>query len=67
MAADFDEGGARGLLLNQLAVDVEGRIVFDTSEAVVDDGSESAGIEMDMTKLVCEFYIYIYGNKIVIS
>ncbi|CAG8544083.1 7690_t:CDS:2 [Paraglomus occultum] len=55
MAADFDEGGARGLLLNQLAVDAEGRIVFDTSEAVVDDGSESAGIEMDMTKLVLQF------------
>ncbi|CAG8592485.1 9699_t:CDS:2, partial [Paraglomus occultum] len=45
-------------LWKKMAVDAERRIVFDTSEAVVGDGSESAGIEMDMTKLVCEFHIY---------
>ena len=31
-SADFDEGGAKGLLLNHLAIDGKGRIVFDSSE-----------------------------------
>ncbi|KAK9481116.1 condensin complex subunit 2/barren [Lipomyces japonicus] len=31
-SADFDEGGAKGLLLNNLSVDNSGRVVFDTSE-----------------------------------
>lgn len=29
MCADFNEGGAKGLLLNSLAIDKKGRIVFD--------------------------------------
>ncbi|MCJ1288463.1 hypothetical protein MMC26_007821 [Xylographa opegraphella] len=33
-SADFDEGGAKGLLLNHLGIDVQGRIVFDSSEEV---------------------------------
>ena len=33
-SADFDEGGAKGLLLNHLAIDSEGRIVFDSSDEV---------------------------------
>ncbi|KAJ1734800.1 hypothetical protein LPJ61_000880 [Coemansia biformis] len=43
-SADFDEGGARGLLLNHLGFDAEGRIVFDASEsgALVDDGDTAA-------------------------
>jgi condensin complex subunit 2 len=36
-SADFDEGGAKGLLLNHLAIDYQGRIVFDSS----DDATES--------------------------
>ncbi|KAF9124632.1 hypothetical protein BGW39_008058 [Mortierella sp. 14UC] len=32
-SADFDEGGARGLLLNHLSVDVEGKIIFDAGDA----------------------------------
>ena len=32
MSADFDEGGAKGLLLNHLSQDNTGRIVFDSSE-----------------------------------
>ncbi|KAF9902359.1 hypothetical protein EC991_004991 [Linnemannia zychae] len=32
-SADFDEGGARGLLLNHLNVDVEGKIIFDAGDA----------------------------------
>ncbi|KAK9457244.1 condensin complex subunit 2/barren [Dipodascopsis uninucleata] len=31
-SADFDEGGAKGMLLNHLSIDNTGRIVFDTSE-----------------------------------
>ncbi|KAI9759431.1 MAG: hypothetical protein M4579_002345 [Chaenotheca gracillima] len=31
-SADFDEGGAKGLLLNHLAIDTEGKIVFDSSD-----------------------------------
>ncbi|CAK7242897.1 MAG: hypothetical protein STHCBS139747_004400 [Sporothrix thermara] len=31
-SADFDEGGAKGLLLNHLMIDAEGRIVFDSSD-----------------------------------
>ncbi|KJZ76741.1 hypothetical protein HIM_04077 [Hirsutella minnesotensis 3608] len=31
-SADFDEGGARGLLLNHLMIDAQGRIVFDSSD-----------------------------------
>jgi condensin complex subunit 2 len=38
-SADFDEGGAKGLLLNHLAIDSHGRIVFDSS----DDAGEVSG------------------------
>ncbi|KAI6825044.1 barren [Hortaea werneckii] len=37
-SADFDEGGAKGLLLNHLSIDSSGRIVFDSS----DDAQEIA-------------------------
>ncbi|KAK9460788.1 condensin complex subunit 2/barren [Lipomyces oligophaga] len=40
--ADFDEGGTKGLLLNQLDIDSTGRVVFDTSQDAkvnVDDES----------------------------
>ncbi len=40
-SADFDEGGARGLLLNNLAIDGKGRIVFDSS----DDAQDAAATE----------------------
>lgn len=32
-SADFDEGGARGLLLNHLSIDAEGKIIFDAGDA----------------------------------
>lgn len=38
-SADFDEGGAKGLLLNHLMIDGQGRIVFDSSD---DAGDTSA-------------------------
>ncbi|KAB8336642.1 hypothetical protein FH972_020953 [Carpinus fangiana] len=42
-SADFDEGGAKGLLLNHLTIDAQGRIVFDSS----DDAQEEEG-ELDI-------------------
>ncbi|KAL9120173.1 MAG: hypothetical protein Q9187_003274, partial [Circinaria calcarea] len=48
-SADFDEGGAKGLLLNHLAIDGQGRIVFDSSddaEAAAPDG-EASGRKRD--------------------
>ncbi|KAF9730543.1 hypothetical protein PMIN04_009971 [Paraphaeosphaeria minitans] len=35
-SADFDEGGAKGLLLNHLSIDSNGRIVFDSSDDIKD-------------------------------
>ncbi|EER41957.1 condensin complex component cnd2 [Histoplasma capsulatum var. duboisii H88] len=35
-SADFDEGGAKGLLLNHLSIDGTGRIVFDSSDDACD-------------------------------
>ncbi|KAI9841465.1 MAG: hypothetical protein M1837_000683 [Sclerophora amabilis] len=39
-SADFDEGGAKGLLLNHLTIDSHGRIVFDSSDDVADASAE---------------------------
>lgn len=39
-SADFDEGGAKGLLLNHLSIDSQGRIVFDSSDDAGDASSE---------------------------
>src|SRR5436305_4718118 len=33
-SADFDEGGAKGRLLNHLSIDGTGRIVFDSSDDI---------------------------------
>ena len=44
-SADFDEGGAKGLLLNHLAIDSTGRIVFDSS-----DDAGDASMETDHTR-----------------
>lgn len=43
-SADFDEGGAKGLLLNHLMIDSQGRIVFDSS----DDAGDAATVEREM-------------------
>jgi condensin complex subunit 2 len=42
-SADFDEGGAKGLLLNHLSVDSRGRIVFDSSDDANDATAEDSG------------------------
>lgn len=39
-SADFDEGGAKGLLLNHLMIDGKGRIVFDSSDDANDASAE---------------------------
>lgn len=48
-SADFDEGGAKGLLLNHLAIDGKGRIVFDSSDdagdATAEDTRPNLGLE----------------------
>ncbi|POS85177.1 hypothetical protein EPUL_004602, partial [Erysiphe pulchra] len=41
-SADFDEGGAKGLLLNHLSIDCQGRIVFDSSDDAIDAFNESS-------------------------
>ncbi|KAI9655644.1 MAG: hypothetical protein M1831_004796 [Alyxoria varia] len=41
-SADFDEGGAKGLLLNHLTIDAQGKIVFDSSEDAKDERQEGA-------------------------
>ncbi|KAK0731698.1 condensin complex subunit 2/barren [Lasiosphaeris hirsuta] len=41
-SADFDEGGAKGLLLNHLMIDSQGRIVFDSSDDSNDISKASA-------------------------
>lgn len=40
-SADFDEGGAKGLLLNHLSIDGQGRIVFDSSDDALDATAEA--------------------------
>jgi condensin complex subunit 2 len=47
-SADFDEGGAKGLLLNHLSIDSTGRIVFDSSDdAQADDIDETRRDSME--------------------
>ncbi|KAL8917826.1 MAG: hypothetical protein Q9208_007714 [Pyrenodesmia sp. 3 TL-2023] len=49
-SADFDEGGAKGLLLNHLAIDAEGRIVFDSSDDANDATAEADDIIEEKTR-----------------
>ena len=52
-SADFDEGGAKGLLLNHLSIDGNGRIVFDSSDdqdeekEEGEDGSEAVATKAE--------------------
>lgn len=51
--ADFDEGGAKSLLLNTLNIDASGRVVFDaTTNALKDEVSEPEDqMELDEAKV----------------
>ncbi|KAI9033275.1 condensin complex subunit 2/barren [Hyaloraphidium curvatum] len=59
--ADFDEGGARGLLLNHLSISNHGMIIFDAGDAVAnheddDEELEAADEEnIDLGKLLDKF------------
>ncbi|CEP15933.1 hypothetical protein [Parasitella parasitica] len=44
-SADFDEGGARGLLLNHLSLDQNCKIIFDASDATVECDVEDVNNE----------------------
>lgn len=46
-SADFDEGGAKGLLLNHLSIDGTGRIVFDSSDDVQEDTDDTRRDSME--------------------
>lgn len=46
-SADFDEGGAKGLLLNHLAIDSTGRIIFDSSDNAGDAIAEGDSTRRD--------------------
>lgn len=53
-SADFDEGGAMGLLMNHLGIDGTGRVVFDAGDAVVDEYEDEEEPEeelVDISKL----------------
>jgi condensin complex subunit 2 len=57
-SADFDEGGAKGLLMNHLSLDSDLRIVFDASDTVLEDHdseqleiSEDQSLEIDLATL----------------
>jgi condensin complex subunit 2 len=46
-SADFDQGGAKGLLLNHLSIDGTGRIVFDSSDDAQESTDEARRDSMD--------------------
>ncbi|KAK4516072.1 uncharacterized protein ATC70_011033 [Mucor velutinosus] len=50
-SADFDEGGARGLLLNHLSLDQNCKIIFDASDATVEGELEDANNEHAITSI----------------
>ncbi|CAG8525060.1 10758_t:CDS:10 [Ambispora gerdemannii] len=69
-SADFDEGGAQGLLLNRLSVDDDGKIIFDASDAIAGDnenknmpseGNDDSDLKIDITKLRFEFLSGLQG------
>ena len=59
-SADFDEGGAKGLLLNHLSIDSSGRIVFDSSDdtgdatLIAEKGEQQEHTESDTVEAVPE-------------
>lgn len=51
-SADFDEGGAKGLLLNHLSIDASARIVFDSSDDAGDATVEGDTIRKEIEALL---------------
>jgi condensin complex subunit 2 len=66
-SADFDEGGAKGLLLNHLAIDANGRIVFDSSDDAQDtvdqDASDEEKGEQKLESPAVEIDIQALGSR----
>jgi condensin complex subunit 2 len=50
-AADFDEGGAKGLLLSHLDISSTGKIIFDASDDMPATLVQDEGVEIDMAGL----------------
>lgn len=55
-SADFDEGGAKGLLLNHLSIDASGRIVFDSSDDAGDATVEGDSMRNESDVLLEDEY-----------
>ncbi|GET00596.1 condensin complex component cnd2 [Rhizophagus clarus] len=56
ISADFDEGGAEGLLLNSLSIDRDGKLIFDSSDVISDKydnrvDTDDDDQKIDITKL----------------
>lgn len=64
-SADFDEGGARGLLLNHLSIHSNGKIIFDAGDvntAVADDAQDAAPALLDLSKVKGTIFQDIQGE-----
>ena len=64
-SADFDEGGAMGLLMNHLGVDGKCRVVFDAGDVGFEDDDEEEeeeanNVMVDLEKLRGERYLNLY-------
>lgn len=61
-SADFDEGGAGGILMNHLGCDGNMKVVFDAGDAKLENNEEEdeedeeddVGIQLDISKLKSE-------------
>ena len=53
-SADFDEGGAKGLLLNHLSIDSAGRIVFDSSDDADDAAADASQVSGEVSKEIVD-------------
>lgn len=63
MSAEFDEGGANGLLLNHLSVYGDCRLVFDSSDAAFSKQSTVFRDEQyDFNRLQSNYYNRLYRN-----
>lgn len=49
--AEFDEGGAKSLLLNTLNIDVSGRVVFDATSNPIQETKEANQVEADLQQV----------------
>jgi condensin complex subunit 2 len=73
-SADFDEGGAKGLLLNHLSLDGEGRIVFDAGDTILDEDeqekeeiSQDGDLELDLGDLQGTLVSFLIDISVILS